>query len=189
MKVLLHICCGVCAGPVIEKLLCRGYTVTGYFYDPNIHPADEYERRLASAQKTANELNIELIEGKYDRERWFEAVQGTEYEPEGGKRCEICYRLRLQKTYEYAKRHMYDAFTTTLTIGPMKKAETINRIGLEIGADRFIADDYKRNGGSERAALLSRELGLYRQDYCGCVYGHEEQLKRKNEKKKNEKKS
>lgn len=187
MKVLLHICCGVCATSVIEKLLCKGYTITGYFYNPNIHPVDEYKRRLDAAIKAAGEWNIELIEGKYDREEWFQSIKGTEYEPEGGKRCEICYRLRLEKTYEYARKHMYDAFTTTLTVGPMKEAAVINRIGREIGGDRFISDDYKKSGGFQRASALANEIGIYRQDYCGCVYGHEQQMLRKKEKNKNDK--
>lgn len=186
MKVLLHICCGVCAGPCIEKLLCKGYTVTGYFYNPNIHPVDEYKRRLDSAIKAAERWDVELIEGKYDREKWFEMVKGFEYEPEGGKRCELCYHQRLLKTYEYARGHMYDLFTTTLTVGPMKKAEVINRIGREIGTERFISDDYKKNGGLQRASELAQEIGLYRQDYCGCVYGHEQELARRKEKSKNE---
>ena len=189
MKLLLHICCGVCAGPVIEKFLCRGYTVTGFFYNPNIHPADEYRRRLDSVIKVADHFGIELIEGKYDRERWFEAVKGAEYEPEGGRRCEICFRFRLEKSYEYARKHMYDQFTTTLSMGPMKSAEVINRIGREIGGDRFVLDDYKRNGGSQRSSEISAELGLYRQNYCGCVYGHEQQLAKKAKKNKNEEKN
>jgi epoxyqueuosine reductase len=186
MKLLLHVCCGVCAGSVVENLLCRGYTITGYFYNPNIHPVDEYKRRLDSAVRALKEWDIELIEGKYDRQRWFELAQGTEYEPEGGKRCEICFRMRLEKTFEYARRHLYDVFTTTLTVGPMKSAEIINRIGREIGEDRFIADDYKKKGGFQRSSALADEIGLYRQSYCGCVYGHEMQLARKAKKSKNE---
>ena len=171
----------------MERLLCQGHTVTGYFYNPNIHPVDEYQRRLDSAIRAAEQLNVELVEGKYDRERWFEAIKGTEYEPEGGMRCEICYRLRLENAYGYARRHMYDLFTTTLTVGPMKSAEVINRIGREIAGDRFIADDYKKKGGFQRSSALADEMKLYRQDYCGCVYGHEQQLARK--KKKNEEKN
>ncbi len=176
MKVLLHMCCGICAIPAVEKLLCDGYTITGFFYNPNIHPVDEYQRRLEAARKVSGEWGFELVEGKYDREKWFEAVRGHEYEKEGGERCLICYRLRLEKTYEYAKRHMYDAFTTTLTSSPMKDVSAINRIGGDIGGDRFIRADFKKNGALERASVLSREMGLYRQGYCGCVYGHEQQM-------------
>jgi len=178
MKILLHICCGVCASSVIERLLCEGHTVTGFFYNPNIHPADEYQRRLEAAKKAAGEWNIELVEGKYDRERWFESVKGQVYSPEGGKRCAICYRLRLEKTYEYMKRHMFNAFTTTLTVSPMKDALVVNEIGRDIGGDKFICADFKKKGGFQRAGELSKEWGLYRQHYCGCVYSQEEALRR-----------
>lgn len=172
----------------MEKLLVRGYTLTGYFYNPNIQPADEYQKRLDSARKCLANWGIELIEGKYDREKWFEAVKGCEYEKEGGKRCDICFRMRLQRTYEYARAHMYDAFTTTLTMGPMKDASMINLAGREIGRDRFIQDDFKKKDGFKRSLEIAAELGIYRQDYCGCVYGHEIQLARA-VKGKNEEKS
>ena len=94
MKVLLHICCGVCAGAVTERLMIEGHSVTGFFYNPNIHPVDEYERRLDAARKVARELGFELIEGIYDRENWFQMVKGKEYEPEGGARCEMCFIMR-----------------------------------------------------------------------------------------------
>ena len=157
-----------------------GHTITGYFYNPNIHPADEYKKRLEMAKKVAGELRFELAEGPYDRENWFEAVKGKEYEPEGGARCEICFRMRLEKTYEYFKKKGgFDLFTTTLSIGPMKDALLVNRIGYEIGGDRFITANFKRKGGFARAVELAKDWDLYRQHYCGCIYSKEEMLKRK----------
>ena len=178
MKVLLHICCGVCASSVVEQLLSEGYTVTGLFYNPNIHPVDEYEKRLITTQKVSREWGFDLIEGPYDRERWFELVKGTEYEPEGGRRCEVCFRMRLEKTYEYFIKGMFDRFTTTLTVSALKDAETVNAIGREIGGEQFITANFKKKGGAKRATELAKEWELYRQHYCGCIYSLEEGYKR-----------
>lgn len=178
MKILLHICCGICATSVVEQLMIEGYEVTGLFYNPNIHPVDEYKKRLEIAKKVAENMDFELIEVPYDRENWFPLVKGTEYEPEGGARCEICIRMRLEKTYEYFKRGMYDKFTTTLTVSPMKNATMVNNIGMKIGGDRFMCADFKKKNGFIRAMEMSKELNLYRQHYCGCVYSQEEQLRR-----------
>ena len=176
MKVLLHICCGVCASSVAERLMCDGHRVTGFFYNPNIHPADEYQKRLAAAAETARQLGFELVEGPYDRQNWFQLVKGKEYEPEGGARCELCFIMRLKKTYEYFSKGMFDAFTTTLTVSPLKDAELVNKIGREMGGERFICADFKKKGGFARATELSRQWGLYRQNYCGCIYSLEEKL-------------
>ena len=179
MKVLLHICCGVCAASVAERLMCEGYEVTGFFYNPNIHPADEYEKRLEVAHRVACEKGFELIEGPYNREKWFELVKGKEYEPEGGERCDSCFTMRLNKTYEYFSKGMFNMFTTTLTVSPLKKQESINAIGLRLGGDRFIPADFKKKGGYTRAMEIAREMGLYKQHYCGCIYSLEESYKRK----------
>ena len=168
----------MCAASVVERLLCDGHRVTGFFYNPNIHPVDEYNRRLSACEKVAKEWDIELLEGQYDRERWFEAVKGTEYEGEGSKRCEICFRLRLEKTYELMKLKNFDRFTTTLTVSPVKEQEVVNKIGSEIGGEKFILADFKKKGGYQRAIELAKEWDLYRQHYCGCVYSHEEMIKR-----------
>ncbi|MEA3489544.1 MAG: epoxyqueuosine reductase QueH [Candidatus Omnitrophota bacterium] len=183
MKILLHICCGVCATSVVERLMCEGHTVTGFFYNPNIHPVDEYERRLEAARKVAGHMGFELVEGPYDRENWFQLVKGKEYEPEGGKRCEACFRMRLEKTYLYMKRHMFGAFTATLTVSPLKDAALVNAIGREIGDEAFICADFKKKGGFARAMEVAQELELYRQDYCGCIYSLEQKYAR--EKKRN----
>jgi predicted adenine nucleotide alpha hydrolase (AANH) superfamily ATPase len=183
MKVLLHICCGVCAGSVVEQLMCEGHTVTGFFYNPNVHPADEYKKRLEAAKTAARELDFELIEGPYDRENWFERIKGKEYEPEGGSRCEACFRMRLEKTYEYLrKKGKFDRFTTTLSVSPLKDALLVNRVGLEIGEDRFMTANFKKKNGFLRSAELSKQWGIYKQRYCGCIYSKEEMLKKNEEK-------
>jgi len=178
MKILLHICCGVCAAPVVERLMSEGHVVTGFFYNPNIHPAPEYKKRLESAKKTACELGFEMKEGLYDREVWFEAVKGTEYSQEGGARCGICFNLRLRKTFEYMKKNMFNAFTTTLSASPHKDALAISALGREIGGDRFISADFKKRGGFQRGQVLAKEWNLYRQNYCGCIYSLEERLRK-----------
>lgn len=185
MKILLHICCAVCASSVIERLLCEGHKVTGYFYNPNIHPQDEYKKRLEAARKVAKEWNIDLVEGPYDRQRWFELVKGKEYASEGGERCRICFTMRLKKAFEhYLKEHKFDAFTTTLSVSPLKDAILVNSIGREIGGDeRFICADFKKKDGFKRANELSKEWDLYRQHYCGCIYSLEEELAREKTKK------
>jgi len=181
MKVLLHICCGVCASTVVERLLCDGHRVTGFFYNPNIHPADEYKRRLKAAEETARQLDFELVEGPYDRQRWFELVKGKEYEPEGEGRCEVCFNMRLEKTHEYLKKKMFDAFTTTLTVSPLKDVTRVNDIGRQIGGERFICADFKKKGGFQRATELSHEWKIYRQNYCGCIYSLESKLAKEKE--------
>ncbi|MDP8258096.1 MAG: epoxyqueuosine reductase QueH [Candidatus Aadella gelida] len=178
MNILLHICCGVCAASAAEQLLCDGHKVTGFFYDPNIHPVDEYKKRLDAVKKICDIYSVEVIEGPYDRERWFEMVKGVEYEPEGGTRCDICFKMRLEKTYEMLKKKDFDAFTTTLTVGPMKNAVKINEIGYNIGGEKFLPFNFKKKDGFKRAVEIAKEQGLYQQHYCGCIYSKEEMLKR-----------
>ncbi|MFH0769686.1 MAG: epoxyqueuosine reductase QueH [Chloroflexota bacterium] len=170
MKIVLHICCGVCATSVVERLTSEGNEVRGLFYNPNIHPREEYERRLEVAHQVAKELNFPLGTGPYNPEDWFKETASLENEPEGGKRCEICFRLRLEKTYLYLQDYGWDAFTTTLTVSPTKSAEMINRAGREIGGESFLARDFKKKEGFKRATELARKWTLYRQDYCGCIY-------------------
>ena len=170
MKVVLHICCGVCAAGVVDRLTLEGHEVLGFFYNPNIHPLEEYERRLEAAYKVAKELNFPLEVGPYTPEVWFEETNSLENEPEGGRRCEVCFRHRLEKTYLYMCEREWDVFTTSLTIGPRKPTQLINQIGQSIGGDRFLVKDFKKKGGFTRATELAREWHLYRRDYCGCVY-------------------
>ena len=170
MKVLLHICCGVCAASSAEQLQVEGHKLTGYYFNPNIHPAEEYAKRLAAAQTIANVMKFQVMVPPHNPEKWLEMTRGLDQEPERGKRCEVCFRIRLQDTYEYMLANDFDVFTTTLTIGPQKSAETIIRIGREIGGDKFLVRDFKKNGGYQRAVQLAKQYQIYRQNYCGCVY-------------------
>ena len=170
MKVVLHICCGVCAAGVIERLVSEGHQITGLFYNPNIHPLAEYNLRLEAAQRVASEMNFPLQTLPYLPKKWFELASSLENEPEGGRRCEICFRLRLEQTYLYMKECGGDSFTTTLTVSPHKSVETINRIGQDIGKWKFLGRDFKKKDGFSRAVEMAKKWSLYRQSYCGCIY-------------------
>ncbi|MFC1692402.1 epoxyqueuosine reductase QueH [Candidatus Latescibacterota bacterium] len=171
-KLLLHICCGPCATTVIERLSVN-YDITGYFFNPNIHPEDEYNRRLEAAHTVADRLGVKLIEGLYDPPVFFDAVRGLEDEPENGTRCPVCYRLRLGGTADAALENSFDTIASTLTVGPMKKARIINPIGEEEAKRsgvRFLGDDWKKKDGFKHSCELSGEFGIYRQHYCGCLF-------------------
>jgi predicted adenine nucleotide alpha hydrolase (AANH) superfamily ATPase len=175
MKVILHICCGICAAGAAERLQAEGHEVIGFFSNPNIHPEEEYQKRLAVARETSRLLNFPLHEGSCRPEAWREKIRGWEDAPEGGKRCEICFRIRLEETFNFMKDRGADAFTSTLTISPHKSAETISRIGRDIGGDKFLVRDFKKKDGYKRSLEIARERDLYRQDYCGCVYSIKKQ--------------
>ena len=171
-KLLLHICCGPCATHVLE-VLSHQYDITGYFCNPNIYPEEEYIKRLDAAHEAAKKLNIPLIEGEYTSQIFYNAVKGYENEPENGKRCTICYRLRLSGTALYAAGNSFDCIASTLTLGPQKKASVINPIGkeeTESAGLTFIEGDWKKKDGFKRSCELSREYGIYRQNYCGCMF-------------------
>ncbi|MBL7170791.1 MAG: epoxyqueuosine reductase QueH [Candidatus Omnitrophica bacterium] len=169
-KIVLHFCCGPCGAGVIETLSAQ-FKITGYFYNPNIWPKEEYERRLGSAKKIAKVMKIEMIAGPYENFVFGEKVKNLTREKEGGKRCLLCYRIRLEKTAAFAKENGIDIFTTTLSISPHKKADSINAIGVEIAKAHglnFYEADFKKNNGFAKSVRLSKESGLYRQKYCGC---------------------
>ncbi len=170
MKVVLHICCGVCAAGVVERLSAEGHQILGFFYNPNIYPPEEYEKRLEATYRIAEELKFPLEVASYTPEEWFRETISLEHEPEGGKRCEVCFRLRLKKTYFYMVDSGGDAFTTTLTVSPHKSAEVINMVGQEIGGDSFMTRDFKKRDGFSRSIQLAKQWGIYRQNYCGCIY-------------------
>ena len=170
MRIALHICCGICAAGVVERLTLEGHYVLGFYYNPNIYPQEEYDRRREAVRKIALELNFPLELPIHNSEQWFSKTVSLNNEPEGGRRCEVCFRLRLEETYHYLKDCGADAFTTTLTISPRKSAATVNRIGQEIGGDSFLTRDFKKKGGHQRATELASKWSLYRQDYCGCIY-------------------
>lgn len=170
MKIVLHICCGVCAAGVVERLASERHQVFGLFYNPNIHPQEEYQRRLEVAQKVAREFDFPLAEGPYTPEEWMKETSSLSDEPEDGRRCEVCFRIRLKRAHLYMEENGWDGFTTTLTVSPRKSADVVNRIGWEIGGDSFLSRDFKKKEGFKRATEFAKKWHLYRQDYCGCVY-------------------
>ncbi len=171
-RIFFHICCAPDATVTIERLN-PDYNVTGFFYNPNIHPGEEYNFRINEMRWLARMLGIPLIEGEYERSYWFSLIKGLEEEPEGGKRCEVCIRMRLEKTAALACQEGFPIFGTALTVSPHKNAPLINRIGLEL-ANRygltFLETDFKKGDGFKRSVELSMAYGLYRQKYCGCIY-------------------
>ncbi|HEX75458.1 MAG TPA: epoxyqueuosine reductase QueH [Dehalococcoidia bacterium] len=170
MRIVLHICCGVCAAGVVKTLATEGHQIAGFFYNPNIHPEQEYHRRLETTYRVAQELNFPLEVAPYTPEEWLRQTDFLKHEPEGGKRCQVCFRIRLEKTYLYLLDCGWDAFATTLTISPHKSAQVINRIGQEIGGDKFLARDFKKKEGFKQAMQSAKQWELYRQNYCGCIY-------------------
>lgn len=168
--VLLHICCGVCAAWPVQKLREDGHTVVGYFYNPNIHPEEEYQKRMEAARKAADALELDLIEGLYDPDSWFAAVSGFEDEAEGGKRCDICFRMRLEETKRKAKELGIPSVATTLTVSPHKDAKKINKIGKITDPAGYLEYDFKKTDGFSVSKRFSKSHDLYCQKYCGCKF-------------------
>jgi predicted adenine nucleotide alpha hydrolase (AANH) superfamily ATPase len=171
-KILVHVCCAP-DGAYVIGLLRPEYDITGFFYNPNIHPAGEYDRRVEDMRRVAVNLAFPLIEGEYDDTRWLSLTRKFKDEPEKGRRCDICYALRLERTAQVASEREFDFFTTVMTLSPWKKAPVLNRVGRMLGRRHHIAfleADFKKKDGFRKSVALSRELKLYRQDYCGCIY-------------------
>ncbi|MEW6007967.1 MAG: epoxyqueuosine reductase QueH [bacterium] len=173
MKILLHICCGPCSTVAIERLLQENFEITGFFYNPNIYPEEEYELRLKNAEIVALKNNISFLPSIYEPEEWHKKIRGYEKEKEGGERCKLCIKMRLAETAKKAKDSGFETFGTTLTTGLNKNSKRINLYGanvsFEIGIP-FHLVDFKKNAGFQRSVVLSKEMGLYRQRYCGCIY-------------------
>lgn len=171
-KFLLHCCCAPCSA-YVANLLKLKYKLTLFYYNPNIHPKIEYEKRLDEMKKFAKINKIDLIVGNYDMKFWFDKTKGYANEPERGRRCKICYYERLDEAAKYAKEKGFDIFGTTLSISPHKSAEMINSIGEELckkyGVE-FLKEDFKKKDGFKKSLQLSDEYNFYRQDYCGCLY-------------------
>ncbi len=175
-KILVHICCAPDALYFLKRLR-EDYPraeIIAFFYDPNIHPYEEYKLRLLETERTCQKLGITLVEGEYDQENWLKAVKGLEKEPEKGKRCEVCFDYRLSRALQEAKKRGCNLLTTTLLMSPKKSAEQLKRVGEKLTAGngiKFLAPDYRKGGGTQEMFRLSREMEFYMQDYCGCVYG------------------
>ncbi len=180
-RLLLQSCCGPCSSYVLEALTPY-FRVTVLYYNPNIQPRAEYDLRLENQRKIIAALptptEVDILECEYDGEKYDAAVKGLESEPEGGARCTVCFRLRLEETAKRASELGYDWFCTTLTVSPHKDAERLNQIGKTLG-DRFgvpfLPSDFKKREGYKRSIQLSKEYELYRQDYCGCLYSKSEE--------------
>ncbi len=175
-RLLLHVCCAPCSSYCLEYLT-QYFSVTVYYFNPNISIKEEYLHRLNEEKRLISEMDfknpVDIIEGVYDPQMYFDAVKGLENEPEGGKRCEKCFELRLGSAAETAKTGGYDYFTTTLTISPLKNAQLLNDTGAAAGKAHGVSwlySDFKKKEGYKRSIVLSKEHNLYRQNYCGCVF-------------------
>ena len=173
---LLHGCCAPCSSYTLEYL-SKYFAITLFYYNPNISPQYEYQKRVNEVKRLISQMpfenDVSLIEGEYNPQDFFDAVKGMEDLPEGGERCFVCYRLRLEKTAELARKMNLDYFATTLSISTYKNAQKLNEISQELSEIydvKALPCDFKKRNGYKRSIELSREYSLYRQDYCGCIF-------------------
>ena len=175
-KLLLHVCCAPCSSYVLEYL-SNYFEITIYFYNPNMDSSEEYQKRLHELERFVKVFRtkhpVKIVYEEYYHDEFLEIAKGLETVPERGSRCHKCYRLRIEKSFMYAKEHNYDYITTTLTLSPLKNSMIINDIGKnleEIYHVNYLYSDFKKRNGYKRSVELSKEYNLYRQDYCGCEY-------------------
>lgn len=173
---LLHSCCAPCSSYVLEYL-SEYFEITVFYYNPNIFLESEYTKRLLEQQTLIGDMHfknpVSFLAGNYDKEKFYEMAAGMEHLKEGGARCFKCYELRLTEAAEMAVKGGFDYFTTTLSISPLKNAEKLNSIGTKIASRygvKYLQSDFKKKNGYKRSIELSKEYGLYRQDYCGCEF-------------------
>lgn len=188
---LMHACCAPCSSACLERL-GNYFDISILYYNPNITDKEEYLKRVEEIKKFISGFKtkypIKLIEGRYDPKEFFEIAKGLEDEPERGKRCFKCYKLRLEETAKVASLKKFDYFCTTLTLSPYKNATWLNEIGEELNnnyTSTYLYSDFKKKNGYKRSIELSKEFDLYRQDYCGCVYSLRDELERKKNKTDN----
>ena len=184
-RLLLHSCCAPCSSATLERLT-EVFDITVFFYNPNIAPEAEFIHRVEEQRRLIDEMphagTIDLIRGEYDDAAFYALAKGLEDVPEGGERCTRCFRLRLGRTAQLAKEQGFDYFTTTLSISPLKDAQRLNAIGAELAAQfgvPYLFSDFKKKNGYKRSCELSEQYGLYRQDYCGCIYSRMERERQK----------
>lgn len=187
-KLLLHSCCAPCSSYCLEYL-SKYFEITDMFYNPNIYPPEEYDKRSKELERLIGEMPLEskvtFLPEEYDEQEFYKAVRGLESLGEGSERCMACFRLRLEKAAKYAKEHGFDYFTTTLSISPYKNAQALFSISEELSIKygvAFLPSDFKKRNGYKRSIELSHEYDLYRQDYCGCVFSKKEAEQRHKEK-------
>ena len=192
-RLFLHACCAPCSSYVLEYL-SRFFSVTVFFYNPNISPKEEYEKRVSEIQRLISEMEfvhpVAFVEGEYKPEDFYEMARGLEDVPEGGERCFRCYRLRMEEAARLAEQGDNDYFTTTLSISPLKNAGKINEIGQELSQIykvEHLPSDFKKKNGYKRSIELSHEYGLYRQNYCGCVFSKRESMEKRRQREEQEK--
>jgi predicted adenine nucleotide alpha hydrolase (AANH) superfamily ATPase len=174
-KLVLHICCAIC-GAYLSELLKDRFEIIYYYYNPNIHPEKEYIKRRESVQKLASIYSSEFIEGDYETQEWYSTIAGFEGEPEGGKRCPLCFRMRIAKTATLALAKGATHFTTTLAASPHKNEDIIGAIGADIATERGLAFLTMSDFGEPKKEMwtktrvLAKEHGFYHQNYCGCTF-------------------
>ncbi len=173
-KLLLHACCGVCSSAVLERLIPY-FDITVLYYNPNIYPIEEYQKRLEVLKELISKANlpVKLLEVGYNIKEFYEGVKGLEKEKEGGKRCNVCYKLRLEQTALLAQKNKFDYFCTTLSVSPYKKADVLNEIGKSLENKynvKYLYSDFKKKEGYKRSNELAKKYNLYRQHYCGCEF-------------------
>jgi len=173
-NVLLHSCCAPCSGEVMEAMSASGIDYTIFFYNPNIHPREEYEIRKAENVRFAEKTGVPFVDADYDVEEWFARTKGQEWEPEKGARCTTCFDMRFERTAEYAHEHGFKVITSCLGISRWKDMDQINRCGVR-AASRFPGMEYwtinwRKGGGAQRMLEISKREHFYQQEYCGCIY-------------------
>ncbi len=171
-KLLLHSCCGPCSTHVIEVLKSQ-YDLTIFYYNPSIFPQDEYLKRLDEQKRYAEIVGVKVLAVNYDENEFLSKIKGLELEKEGGKRCEVCFEIRLRKTAELCKELGFDIFATTLSVSPHKNSNKINEIGKRIAEEigvKYLEESFKKKDGYLNSIRLSNKYGLYRQNYCGCRF-------------------
>ena len=183
-RLLLHSCCAPCSSFVLERLM-DAFDLTVFYYNPNIAPREEFLRRVEEQRRLIDamphERPIDVIQCEYDERAFYELARGHEQDPEVGERCTACFRMLLGKTAEMAAQGGFDYFTTTLSISPLKDAQRLNAIGAALSAETgvpYLFSDFKKKNGYKRSCELSAQYGLYRQDYCGCIYSRMERDRR-----------
>ncbi len=173
MRAVLHTCCGPCASACIPALRAHGHDVVLYYSNSNIDSAQEFEKRLESVRRLAKEDGVEVVVDEYNHADWLEKVaKGYEAEPEKGARCERCFRYNLERTAKFARENNFEAFTTSLTVSPHKVSRVIFAKGEDAGGDLFLKEDFKKKNGFLVSTARAKELGLYRQNYCGCEFSN-----------------
>lgn len=173
-RLLLHSCCAPCAGEVMEAVQASGIDFTVYFYNPNIHPKQEYEQRKDENIRFCEQLGVPFVDGDYDTENWFDRIRGLENEPERGRRCTVCFDMRFERAALYAHEHGFPLVSSTLGISRWKNMQQINESGVRAAARyddvTYWTLNWRKKGGSQRMIEIAKREAFYQQEYCGCIY-------------------